>query len=85
MHWLARWILLPLVPRLHLLLFKSVVFFQALSGIVRLRLQNTIAVRNFLHFVIDSWNHRIIGWFGLEGTFKGHLVHAPPITSDIFN
>jgi len=22
-------------------------------------------------------NHRIIEYFGLEGTFKGHLVHPP--------
>ena len=30
-------------------------------------------------------NHRIIEWFGLEGTFKGHLVQPPPMSRDIFN
>lgn len=27
-------------------------------------------------------HHRITEWFGLEGTFKGHLIHPPSITRD---
>jgi len=27
----------------------------------------------------------IIEWFGLEGTFKGHLVQPPAVSRDIFN
>jgi len=29
--------------------------------------------------------HRIIEFFGLEGTFRGHLAQAPAVSRDIFN
>jgi len=30
-------------------------------------------------------NHRIIEWFGWEGTFRGHLAQPPAVSRDIFN
>lgn len=30
-------------------------------------------------------NHRIIDWFGVEGTFEDHLLQPPDIGRDIFN
>lgn len=30
-------------------------------------------------------NHEITGWFGLEGTFQGHLVQPPAMNKNSFN
>jgi len=32
----------------------------------------------------SAGNHRITGWFGLEGTFRGHLAQPPAVRRDIF-
>jgi len=29
-------------------------------------------------------NHRITEWFGVEGTFEGHLVYPPATSRDVF-
>ncbi|KAM9591362.1 netrin receptor DCC-like isoform 2-T2 [Morphnus guianensis] len=31
-----------------------------------------------------NWNHSVIVWFGLEGTFEGHLVQPHSIYSNFF-
>jgi len=35
--------------------------------------------------LLANLNHRIIAYFGLEGTFRGHLVQLPAVSRDIFN